>query len=293
VLLAVPNFSEGRDRVLIDRIAAQFESSAELLDLHSDPTHNRTVLTLAGVPRALGEALARGAGACQMTIDMRRQEGAHPRIGALDICPVVWLREADREAARTEALSVARAIAADGVPVFLYGELASDEARRERGFFREGGLARLRARMEAGELAPDLGPTEPHPTAGATLVTARRPLAAFNVELEGLTIVEARGIAARLRESGGGPPGVRAIAIELEGSRAQISTNVHAPAAIPLAAVIARIQELAPGGARVASAEVVGLIPEAALAGWPEEIPLPAFDPAKHVIERRVRSSSS
>ncbi len=288
MLLAVPNFSEGRDRVLVERLAARFASGAELLDTHSDPTHNRTVLTLAGALSALGQALASGAGACASAIDMRRQEGAHPSVGALDVCPVVWVSERDREAARDEALGVARAIAAAGVPVFLYGELASDEARRERGFFREGGLTRLRARMEAGELAPDLGPPEPHPTAGATLGTARPPLAAFNVELEGVTIVKAREIAARLRESGDGLPGVRAIAIELGGARAQISTNVHDPAAVPLAAVIARIQELAPGDARVAAAEVVGLVPEAALAGWPGEVPLPAFDPAKHVIERRV-----
>jgi glutamate formiminotransferase len=141
--------------------------------------------------------------------------------------------------------------------------------------------------MESGQLGPDLGPAVPHPSAGATLVTARSPLAAFNVELEGITIVRAREIAAQLRESAGGLPGVRAIGIELEDGRPQISTNVHDPAGVPLAAVVARIRELAPD-ARVVSGEIVGLVPEAALDGWPDEIPLPAFDPAKHVIERRV-----
>src|SRR6478752_5735193 len=155
MLLAVPNFSEGRDRALVGLIAAQFGTGAELLDTHSDPIHNRTVLTLSAPPRALGDALARGAGACQMMIDMRRQTGAHPHIGALDVCPVVWLAPDDREAARTEALGVARAIASDRVPVFLYGELATSEARRERAYFREGGLERLRERMRAGEVAPD------------------------------------------------------------------------------------------------------------------------------------------
>jgi glutamate formiminotransferase/glutamate formiminotransferase/formiminotetrahydrofolate cyclodeaminase len=201
---------------------------------------------------------------------------------------VVWLREGDREAARTEAVGVARAIAANGVPVFLYGELATDEARRERAFFREGGLDRLLGRMRSGQLEADFGPTEPHPSAGATLVTARPPLAAFNIELEGVTIVRAREIAAALRESGGGLPGVRAIAVELEGGRPQVSTNVHDPVAIPLARVVARVRELAPE-ARIAAGEIVGLVPEAALVGWPRDVPLPAFDPAKHLIERRGR----
>jgi glutamate formiminotransferase/glutamate formiminotransferase/formiminotetrahydrofolate cyclodeaminase len=289
VLLAVPNFSEGRDRGLIERIAAQFASGVELLDTHSDPVHNRTVLTLAGVPRSLGEALVRGAGACQMTIDMRRQRGAHPRIGALDVCPVVWLDGDERAVARVEALTVAKAIGASGVPIFLYGDLATEKARRERSFFREGGLEWLRERMASGELAPDFGPGEPHPSAGATLVTARPPLAAFNVELRGATLEDVRAIAANLREAGGGLHGVRAIAIDLGDGRVQVSTNVHDPAAIPLAAVVGRIRELAPD-ADLASAEIVGLVPEAALAGWPGEVPLPAFDPATHVIERRIRA---
>jgi glutamate formiminotransferase len=290
VLLAVPNFSEGRDRALIERLAAQFASGVELLDLHSDGTHDRSVVTIAGERRALGKALARGAGACRSTIDMRDHDGAHPAIGALDVCPVVWLRDEDREAARTEALDVARAIAVNGVPVFLYGELAPDEARRERAFFREGGLERLRGRMRSGQLTPDFGPPEPHTSAGATLVTARPPLAVFNVELDGVTIVRAREIAAELRESGGGLTGVRAIAVELEGGRPQVSTNVHDPAATPLAQVIARIRELAPE-AKVAAGEVVGLVPEAALAGWPRDVPLPGFDPTRHLIERRIGSN--
>jgi glutamate formiminotransferase / 5-formyltetrahydrofolate cyclo-ligase len=292
VLLAAPNFSEGRDRALIERLATQFASGVELLDVHSDPTHNRSVVTLAGGPRALGEALARGAGACQMMIDMRRQDGAHPTIGALDVCPLVWLRHEDREVARTEALGVARAIGANGVPVFLYGELATDEARRERAFFREGGLERLRARMRSGQLEPDFGPGEPHASAGATLVTARPPLAAFNVVLERVTIVRAREIAAGLRESGGGLPGVRAIAVELRDGSPQVSTNVHDPTATPLAQVVARIRELAPE-ATIVAGEIIGLVPQAALTAWPRAIPLPGFDPTRHVIERRVRSNQA
>jgi glutamate formiminotransferase len=291
-LLAVPNFSEGRDVALIEGISTVFATGAALLDAHSDPVHNRTVLTLSSSSGPLVDALANGARACVEAIDMRRQEGAHPCIGALDVCPVVWLRPQDSEAARAEALEAARRIAAEAdVPVFLYGEVASDPSRRERAFFRAGGLAELHRRVDSGELRPDFGPEELHPTAGATLVTARPPLAAFNVELEGAELEATREIADRLRESGGGLPGVRALGIDLGGGRTQVSTNVHDPIAVPLAEVIQRVRELAaPHGARPVSAEIVGLVPEASLEGLPEDLPLRGFDPARHVIERQVRT---
>jgi glutamate formiminotransferase len=291
VLLAVPNFSEGRDRERIEAISTAFATGAALLDTHSDPVHNRTVLTLSGPSDSLAGALANGARVCVEAIDMRRHEGAHPWIGALDVCPVVWLGEQDREAARAEALAAAREIAAEArVPVFLYGELASRRSRRERAFFRAGGLVELRRRLASGELRPDFGPAELHPGAGATLVTARPPLAAFNIELEGAEIEATREIANLLRESGGGLSGVRALGIDLGGGRTQVSTNVHDPIAVPLAQVIERVRELAaPRRARPVVAEVVGLVPQASLEGLPDDVPLAGFDPAKHVIERRVR----
>jgi glutamate formiminotransferase len=291
VLLAVPNFSEGREAALIERISIAFATGAALLDTHSDPLHNRTVLTLSGPEGTLAAALVRGAGACVEGIDMGRHRGAHPCIGALDVCPVVWLDVSHRAAAHEEALEVARRIGSElRVPVFLYGGPAVHESRQERAFFRSGGPIELRRRLAGGELRPDFGPAELHPTAGATLVTARPPLAAFNVELEGAALGDAREIAGRLREAGGGLAGVRAIAIARDGDRAQVSTNVHDPTAVPLAEVVARVRELAePGRARVVGAEIVGLVPAAALDGWPEEVPLPGFDPAKQVIERRVQ----
>jgi glutamate formiminotransferase / 5-formyltetrahydrofolate cyclo-ligase len=292
LLLGVPNFSEGRDPALAERITAQFTSGARLLDSHSDPVHNRTVLTLAAPPRRLGEALVRGAGACGISIDMHRHEGAHPAIGALDVCPVVFLSPEAREPARTEALAVADAIGEEGIPVFLYGELAASDERRERAYFRRGGLTMLSERMAAGELRPDRGPSAPHPSAGATLVTARPPLAAFNVVLQGADFVAAGEIAARLRESGGGLPGVRAIAIDLGDRGIQVSTNVHDPVGVPLNRVIQRITELGePAGARPKSAEIVGLVPRAALAGFPDDLPIPGFDPERHVVERALGSS--
>lgn len=287
MLLAVPNFSEGRDQRLIGLISGQFTAGTDLLDAHSDAVHNRTVLTMTAPAKFLGESLVRGCGACSMTIDMRRHDGAHPCVGALDVAPLVYTAAEDREAARAAALDVARAIAADGIPVFLYGELAGGAERRERAYFREGGLEALSERMAAGELVPDFGPHAPHPSAGATLVTARPPLAAFNVVLEGADVEVARGIAAGLRESGGGPAGVRAIAVDLGEAGPQISTNVHDPVAVPLAAVLARIAELGePAGARPVSAEVVGLVPEAALSGFPADVAMPGFDRERHVIER-------
>jgi glutamate formiminotransferase/glutamate formiminotransferase/formiminotetrahydrofolate cyclodeaminase len=224
---------------------------------------------------------------------MRRHRGLHPCIGALDVCPVVWLDAEHRDAAIVLARSTANAIAALGVPVFLYGEMASSEQRRERAYFRKGGVGELRRRMMIGELVPDLGPAEPHQSAGATLVAARPPLAAFNVELDNPDVAVAQRVAAALRESGGGPAGVRAIGLPLEGGRSQISTNVHDPIAVPLRVVAARAAELAAEhGARPVAAEIVGLVPAAALQGFPADLPIQGFDPERNLIERRINAVS-
>jgi len=200
----------------------------------------------------------------------------------------IWRAEELREGARRLALEAADAIAALGVPVFLYGELASAPQRRERAYFRRGGLAELSARMRAGELVADRGPREPHPSAGATLVTARQPLAAFNVELDTDDVEVARAVAARLREAGGGIAGVRAVGIDLDGV-AQVSTNVGDPSAIPLATVIERVRELAAElGAQPVAGELVGLVPETAIRDLPDDVPLRGFDPDRHVLERRL-----
>lgn len=293
-LLAVPNVSEGRDSARIASLESAFSRGVSLLDRHSDPDHNRTVFTLAGEAGApLRDSLLRGAEAAIEAIDMSAHEGVHPAIGALDVCPLVWLDPAGRDAARAAALAVAEEIGALGVPVFLYGGLASGPERGERAYFRNGGLAELWLRMEAGELWPDRGPRLPHRTAGATLVTARPPLAAFNVELDSGDLEIARSVAAGLRESGGGLPGVRAIGLPLGGGRAQVSTNVHDPLAVPLREVVERVRALAaPLGARPVEAELVGLAPEAALTGYPEDVPIRGFDPALQTIERRLSASS-
>jgi len=292
-LLAVPNVSEGSDAGLLDRLQSAFSRGARLLDRHSDADHGRSVFTLAGEGGSLTEALAAGAEEALETIDMRGYRGAHPAIGALDVCPIVWLREEDRDAARTEAVAVAAQIGGIGVPVFLYGELAREPGRAERAYFRGGGLAELWLRMDGGELRPDFGPPVPHPRGGATLVTARPPLAAFNVELDTADLDIARAVAAELREAGGGAPGVRAIGLLLSSGRTQVSTNVHDPLTTTLGAVVEEVRRLAaPLGARPVEAELVGLIPAAALLDYPADVPIRGFDPARHVIERRLAAPS-
>ena len=292
-LLAVPNVSEGSDRERLDRLEAAFTRGATLLDRHSDADHARSVFTLAGAPGPLTEALAAGAEEAVETIDMRSYSGVHPAIGALDVCPVVWFRPGDRDAARTEAVAVAAQIGGLGVPVFLYGELARDPGRAERAYFRNGGLSELWLRMESGELRPDFGPDLPHRTAGAALVTARPPLAAFNVELDSGDVEVARAVAAGLREADGGPPGVRAIGLLLSSGRAQVSTNVHDPLAVPLGEIVERVRGLAaPLGARPLESELVGLAPQAALANYPVDVPLRGFDPQRHTIEARLAEAT-
>jgi glutamate formiminotransferase len=288
-LLAVPNVSEGRDPARIAALEEAFSAGVTLLDRHSDGDHNRTVFTLAAEPLALQDAMARGAAAAIEAIVMTEHEGVHPAIGALDVCPLVWLDRDDLGAARATALEVAGQIGELGVPVFLYGELASGPERVERAYFRNGGLTELWVRMEGGGLRPDFGPDLPHPEAGATLITARPPLAAFNLELDSGDLEVARAVAAGLRESGGGPTGVRAIGLPLSSGRTQVSTNVHDPFAVPLAEVVARARALAePLGAHPVEAEVVGLVPEAALAGFPPDLQIRDFDPARQAIERRL-----
>jgi glutamate formiminotransferase / 5-formyltetrahydrofolate cyclo-ligase len=293
VLEAVPNVSEGRDAPCIEAFGRALAThGCTLLDVHTDPDHNRSVYTLIGGPQEVADSIVGGARMVIEHIDMRLHEGVHPCVGALDVVPIVYLRSADRELAEAEALAVGNRLAGElDLPVFMYGPLASSEERRERAFFREGGVAGASARLRDGELAPDFGPSRIHPTAGATLVTARPPLVAFNVELDTSDLQLAKTVAARVREAGGGLAGVRAIGVLLASRGvAQVSTNVHDPLRVPLREVVETVRREAQVlGARVTSAEIVGLVPQAALDGFPADVPMDGFEPRRHVLEERMR----
>lgn len=285
-LVAVPNFSEGRSERVIETLEATLGGSARVLNRHFDAEHNRCVFTIAAKPTRLVEALVAGAREAINVIDLRTYRGQHPHVGSLDVCPVVWQDEDRHEDAIRAAREAAKEIADLGVPVFFYGELASSPERAERAYFRKGGPSELARRLKSGELEPDLGPSEPHPTAGATLVTAREPLVAFNVELDTPDPEIARAVAAGLREAGGGLAGVRALGLPRESGRCQVSINVHDPIGVPLARVVAEIRRLAAEhGARPVEAELVGLVPEAALEDYPDDPPIKGFDPRRDVIE--------
>ena len=271
-LLAVPNVSEGRDRATIDAVASAFSSAgARLLDVHSDPDHHRSVFTLAGEPGRLAHAVLAGIRAAIASVDLSAHDGIHPRVGAVDVAPIVYLDRADRGAACAEALVLADLLGAElALPVFLYGELAQGRTRAE---LRRGGPAALANRVASGELRPDFGPPTVDPEQGAVLVAARPPLVAFNVELAPPATLEvARAIAARIRESGAeGLTGVRAIGLWLETAGvAQISTNIEDFRATPPAAVVAAIAR----HARPSAAELVGLAPKDAFEGFPEQLPM-------------------
>ena len=281
----MPNVSEGRDHAVLEALQGSV-GPARFLDLHSDPDHDRSVFTLAAPQGRMAEALLRLARAAVERIDVTVSQGIHPHVGALDVMPVVYLDEDRRGAACAEALVAAALVGEElQVPVFLYGELATRPEHRERAALRRGGPSELGRRLDAGELVPDYGPPRLHPTAGAVLAAARPPLVAFNVDLATDDLELAREIAAGLRESGGGLPGVRAIGLYLEDrGRAQVSTNVHDHRAVPLRDVVEYVRARAP----VAEAELVGLAPRRAFEGFPEDVPLRAFDPERHLIEEAL-----
>jgi glutamate formiminotransferase len=287
-LEAVPNFSEGRDRDTIDALAAALAEHADLLDVHSDPDHNRSVFTLVAEDKRLEDALVAGVACAKERIDLRTHVGAHPRIGAADVVPVVPLRpEQMRRAARVARLVGKRLAAELGLTVFFYGEVGDG---RGPAFFRRGGPEELQRRLDAGEVKPAYGPPWLDERAGAVLVGARGPLIAFNVNLRGANVEVAREIAALVRESGGGYPGVRALGLDLpRAGRVQVSMNVEDYEAAALHEIVARVErEAAARGAEVEGSELVGLMPAgAAVAAAAAMLRIDGFDPS-HVLELRL-----
>ena len=248
-LLAVPNVSEGRDGALLARVGAAF-APAEVLDVSSDVDHHRTVFTVRARAGRLAECVAAAAELAIRAIDLGAHAGVHPRVGAVDVAPVVYLDEARRGAAIAEAIVLAELLGSLGVPVYLYGELA-------------GGRTRAALRADPSRFAPDYGPPVAHATAGVTLVAARPPLIAFNVEVDA-DLDTARRVAAEVRAEG-----VRALGLRLERQGiTQVSTNIeHGATPAEVVAAVAR-------HVRVVGAELVAPAPRAAFADWPDDVPL-------------------
>jgi len=287
-LEAVPNFSEGRDGATIAAIGDALAGHARLLDVHSDPDHNRSVYTLVGNDEELVDALLAGIGCARELIDLRSHEGAHPRIGAADVVPLVPIRDTDAERARAAALELARRVGEElALPVFLYADLAPG---RGPAFFRQGGPAELQRRIELGELAPDFGPARLDERAGGVIVGSRSPLIAFNVNVAGDDLEGVRELARAVRERDGGFPGVRALGLRLpRAGHVQVSLNVEDWRASPLHEVVAAVErEAGARGLEVLGAELVGLLPAgAAVAAAGSLLRVAGLD-SSHVLELRL-----
>jgi glutamate formiminotransferase len=256
---------------MIRALARAFGLKARLLDVHLDPDHDRSVFTLAGGPGALAGAVIEGARETLDRVDLRACSGVHPRVGVLDVAPIVYLADSTRGAASAEALVLADLLGDQlGLPVFLYGALAGGRTRAE---LRRGGPEAVARRMRAGELRPDFGPPRLDPKTGAVLVAARPPLIAFNLELAPpATAEDAQAIARSIREGGPeGLPSVRALGLWLEQRGvAQVSTNIEDHRVTSPHDVVEAVAR----SAQIAALELVGLAPQEALATLPDEIPI-------------------
>jgi glutamate formiminotransferase / 5-formyltetrahydrofolate cyclo-ligase len=287
-LESVPNFSEGRDRATIDALAEALGEHADLLDVHADVDHHRSVFTLVGTENELAESLLAGVACAKERIDLRRHEGAHPRIGVADVVPLVPLRPEDMPRAQSAAKTIAQRIADElELPVFLYGTLGGGAGPAH---FRRGGSEELQRRITSGELRPDYGPEQLDPGAGGVLVGARGPLIAFNVNLRSADVDVARAVAKTVREADGGFPGVRALGLDLPlAGLVQVSMNVEDWEAAALHEIVSRIvEEASRHGAEVAGSELVGLMPAgAAAAAAGAALHIEGFDESR-VLELRL-----
>ncbi len=283
----VPNVSEGRDRAVIDALAATIGAvaGATLADAHADADHHRSVFTVLGAPAAIeAAALALAARAIEL-IDLRRHRGAHPRVGALDVLPFVPLTGVTMAEAVALARRAGRAIAVrHRLPVYYYGAAATRPGRATPRALRRGGSEALAAWLATPEGAPDEGPARLDARAGAVLVGARDVLVAYNVWLATADVGVAREIAVAVRESSGGLPGVQAMGVALASRGvAQVSMNLLDHRRTPIPAAFDRVvAEARARGVAVARAELVGLAPRAAFAGRaPESVGLPGLDPRR------------
>lgn len=294
ILECVPNFSEGINPDIVRKIVASMQiEGVRLLDYSLDPDHNRSVVTVAGSPTAVMEAAVAAAGRAAQLIDLTRQTGVHPRIGAADVIPFVPIANMSvAEAAliaRQAGLQIWRRF---GVPVYFYGAAAARPDRVQLEDVRRGQFEGLReAALKDAARRPDVGGPELHSTAGASVVGARTFLIAYNIYLEpNAEISHARAIARDLRASSGGMQGVKALGVMVN-RRAQVTINVSDFRLTPMAHVHAAVERLArEHGTSIAEGELIGLLPEAAYdqsALWVQQIT--DFDPELKILERRLK----
>ena len=297
VIECVPNVSEGRRmevvNVLLD--AVRRTPSVRLLDYSSDTAHNRSVLTMAGDATSLKAAVVALFEAALPRIDLRQHTGEHPRLGAVDVVPFVPIADVTMD----ECVRLAKETAAEvadrfQVPVYLYEEASGNPARKNLEDIRRGEFEGLDTKMSAPGWAPDFGPARPHPTAGATVMGARMPLIAYNINLATNRLDVAKKIAAAIRFSSGGFRYVKAMGIALEDRGiVQVSINLTNHEKTPMFRVFEAVkQEAARYGVTILESEIVGLVPEAALIGTAEHaLQLASFTP-NQILENKLRGTS-
>jgi glutamate formiminotransferase len=292
IVECVPNFSEGTDARRVEAIvAAMCVEGVRLLDWSMDADHNRSVVTIAGEPLAVVEAAVRGVGKAVELVDLTRQQGVHPRIGAADVVPFVPIAGIKLE----QCVSLARQAGLEiwrryGVPVFFYEAAAARPDRANLEDVRRGQFEGLRdaVRKETAR-RPDLGGPGLHPTAGACAVGARRFLVAYNINFDSADVSIVRAIAREIRAASGGLKGVKALGLLAHG-RAQLSMNITDFQATPISQVFRAVSSLAlRHKITLADGEVIGLIPDAACereSEWMRQ--LRGFDPETKILERRL-----
>jgi glutamate formiminotransferase len=293
---SVPNISEGRRPDVVEAaVAAVRATGARVLDVQSDADHNRSVLTLAGDEAALSAAILALFEVATTRIDLRQHRGEHPRLGAVDVVPFVPIEGATMADCVALARSVGQQVAERfGVPVFLYEDAASAPHRRNLEDIRRGGFEGLAEKMKGDLWAPDFGPARPHPSAGASVVGARMPLIAYNVNLATSDLDIAKRIAKAIRFSSGGFRFAKAMGVMLEARQvAQVSINMTDFKRTPLHRVFETVcAEAARYGVNVIGSEIVGLVPAEALIDAADHfLRLEGFNPSQ-VLERRIREEA-